>query len=91
MKRTHAPWFLYLIECVNGAYYAGITNDVEKRYATHVAGRGARFTRANPPVRLVGSRLFDDRHEAARAEWRIRQLPRDKKPAFLMEAPRNED
>lgn len=80
---TPAPWFLYLIECANGAYYAGITNDVDKRYAAHVAGKGARFTRANPPRHLVGSREFVDRRHAARAEWQIRQLPRDAKPAFI--------
>lgn len=79
-----AGWCLYLIECRNGAYYAGITNNLAARYAAHVAGRGARFTRANPPVRLLGSRDYPDRAAAARAEWKIRQLPREHKRAFLV-------
>ena len=78
---TH--WYLYLIECRNGAFYAGITNDIERRYAQHVAGRGARYTRANPPLRLVGSRAYPDRSAAARAEYAIRQLPKSAKPGFL--------
>lgn len=78
-------WCLYLIECRNGSYYAGISNDPRKRYAAHVAGRGARYTRANPPLRLIGCRWFGDRSTAAKAEWRIRQLPRDRKQAFLVE------
>lgn len=84
MNRTDAPWFLYLIECVNGAYYAGITNDVEKRYAAHAKGKGARFTRANPPRRLIGARRYEDRSQAARGEWEIRQLPSSQKPAFIL-------
>ena len=79
-------WCLYLIECRNGSYYAGITNRLDARYAAHVAGRGARYTRANPPIRLLGSRWFADRSAAARAEWQIRQLPRAGKLAFLAKA-----
>lgn len=86
LSYTHcvdAHWYLYLIECRNGAFYAGITNDLERRYAQHAAGRGARYTRANPPVRLLGARAYPDRSAAARAEYAIRQLPRAAKPAFL--------
>lgn len=79
-------WCVYLIECRNGAWYAGITNDLEARYAAHAAGKGARFTRANPPVRLLGSRAFPDRSAAAKGEHAIRRLPRAKKLAWL-EAP----
>ena len=77
------PWHLYLIECRNGALYAGITNDLERRYAQHTAGKGARYTRANPPVRLVGSKSYPDKSTALRAEHAIRQLPKTGKPAFL--------
>lgn len=76
-------WCLYLIECRNGALYAGITNNLPRRYAAHVAGRGARYTRANPPMRLVGSRAYADRSAASRAEHAIRQLPKARKIDFL--------
>jgi putative endonuclease len=80
-------WYLYLIECRNGAYYAGISNDVDARYAAHLAGRGARYTRANPPLRLLGAKAFPDRSAASRAEWSIKQLPRERKLAFLLGEP----
>jgi putative endonuclease len=76
-------WCLYLIECRNGALYTGITNDLEARYAAHVDGRGARYTRANPPLRLVGSRPFPDRASATRAECAVKRLPKARKLAFL--------
>jgi putative endonuclease len=78
-----SAWHLYLIECRNGAYYAGITNDIERRYAQHAAGKGAKYTRANPPVRLIGARAFADKSTALKAEHAIRQLPRNLKPRFL--------
>ncbi len=78
-------WCLYLIECRNGSYYAGITNRLDARYAAHVAGRGARYTRANPPLRLLGCRSYPDRSSASRAEWRIKQLPRAQKLRFLFD------
>lgn len=80
---ANGNWCLYLIECRNGSYYAGITNRLDARYAAHVAGRGARYTRANPPLRLLGFRSYPDRASASRAEWAIKQLPRERKLAFL--------
>jgi putative endonuclease len=76
-------WYLYLIECTNGALYAGITTDVDARYAKHASGKGAKYTRANPPLRLVGSMTFEDRSSASKAEYKIKQLPRAEKVAFL--------
>lgn len=83
MSPEPKPWCLYLIECRNGAWYAGITNDIERRYAMHAAGRGAKFTRAHPPLRLLGTRAYPDRSEAAKAEHAIRKLPKSQKLAFL--------
>ena len=76
-------WCLYLLECRSGAYYAGITNRLDARCAAHAAGRGARYTRANPPLRLLGFRNYPDRSSASRAEWQIKRLPRERKLAFL--------
>lgn len=81
-----APWCLYLLECRNGAYYAGITNRLEARYAAHLAGTGAKYTRANPPVRVVASRAYPDRSAASRAEVQLKRLPRAKKLAFFDQA-----
>lgn len=85
MTTPSKHWHLYLIECRNGAFYAGITTDIEARFEAHATGKGARYTRANPPVRVVGSAVFPDRSSASRAEWAIKQLPRAKKLAYLGE------
>ena len=67
-------WFVYLLECRNGAIYTGITTDVEARFAAHLAGKGARYTRANPPVRVLASLVYTDRSAASKAECAIKRL-----------------
>ena len=76
-------WCLYLLECAGGVYYAGITNRLSARFAAHQAGKGARFTRSHPPIRIIGSRPFANRSEASKAEYAIKQLPKARKVAFL--------
>jgi putative endonuclease len=78
-------WFLYLLECNNGAYYAGITNNLESRFAAHVTGKGARYTRANPPIKIVASKSYQDRSTASVAEAQLKSLPRHKKLQYFDE------
>jgi putative endonuclease len=65
---------VYLIECRDGSLYTGIAVDVARRYAKHVDGTGARYTRSHPPLRLLGQCAYPDRSEASIAEYRIKQL-----------------
>lgn len=80
-----APWFLYLLECKNGAYYAGITNNLETRFSAHLSGKGARYTRANPPLKILATKLYVDRSAASSAEAALKKLPRIKKLDFFSE------
>ena len=82
------PWFLYLLECANGSYYAGITTDVAARFLAHQQGKGARYTRANPPIRILAQAEYADRSAASKAEWALKQLPRDEKLTFFRAAGR---
>jgi ribosome-associated protein len=75
-------WFLYLIECRDGSIYTGVSVDVEARYAAHAAGRGARYTRSHPPLRLLGSVAYPDRSSAQKAEHEVKQLSPGAKRAF---------
>ena len=76
-------WFLYLLECNNSSYYAGITNDLQARFTAHSAGKGARYTRANPPIKIIASKSYADRSSASVAEAVLKKLPRHKKIAFF--------
>jgi putative endonuclease len=84
MSKTEQVWYLYLIECDDGSLYTGITTDVERRYAQHVAGKGARYTRMKKPVRLVGFRECGTRSEALKAELSFKKQSPDKKRQALL-------
>ena len=74
MTDPAAPWFVYLLECRGGRIYTGIATDVDRRLAEHRAGKGARFTRAHPPVRELARLPCTDRPEALRREAAIKRL-----------------
>jgi putative endonuclease len=78
-------WVLYLLECNNGAYYAGITNNLESRFIAHQSGKGARYTRANPPIRILASKAYSDRSTASVAEAKLKNLPRSMKLQYFEE------
>lgn len=73
------PWFLYLIECQDGSIYTGITVDVDKRYAAHNAGKGAKYMRSHPPKKLLKVFEYPTRSEASKAEYVIKKLPASEK------------
>jgi putative endonuclease len=76
-------WYLYLIECKDGSIYTGISVDVAARYAAHVSGKGARYTRSHPPRRLLVSIDYPDRSSAARAEYETKQLSAAEKRTLI--------
>lgn len=77
------PYSLYLLLCKGNVIYAGITNNVDKRYLAHCSGKGAKFTRSRPPLKLLCQAVVGNRSEAQSAEYAVKQLPRGKKLAFV--------
>ncbi len=75
-------WYLYLLECENGSIYTGIAVDVEARFALHRAGKGAKYTRANRPLRILATVRYRDRSLASKAEHAMKQLSAGEKRAF---------
>jgi putative endonuclease len=63
--KTTSVWFVYLLECLNGKIYTGITINVEARFNKHLAGKGAKFTKMNPPSHIMASRPCENRSEAS--------------------------
>jgi putative endonuclease len=73
--RANKRWYVYLILCRGNAIYTGIALDVAERYAQHLAGTGARYTRANPPCRLLTTFVCSNQSVAAKLEAAIKRLP----------------
>ena len=71
--------YTYILECSDGTYYTGWTNDLEKRVKMHNAGKGAKYTKPRRPVVLAYYEAFQTKEEAMRREWEIKQLKRQEK------------
>lgn len=76
METREKTWVVYILRCADGTLYTGITNDLEKRVATHGAGLGAKYTRARLPVALLYSEPAESRGAATRREQEIKDLSR---------------
>jgi putative endonuclease len=83
-------WYVYLIECRDGSIYTGIAIDVAARYAAHAAGKGARYTRSRPPLRLLAVFETADRSSALREELRIKRLSAMQKRALAAQSAQTE-
>lgn len=75
--------FFYVLECGDGSYYAGYTNDLEKRLRVHNEGKGAKYTRARLPVRYIHQEAYETKREAMQAEYSFKKLSRSQKEHYM--------
>ena len=71
--------YTYILECADGTFYCGWTNDLEKRVQAHNAGKGAKYTKTRRPVVLRYHEIFSTKQEAMKREWALKQLSRKEK------------
>lgn len=76
-------WCVYVVVCVDGSFYVGISNDVVARVVAHNAGKGARYTRARTPVQLCWRLDVDSGEEARRLEGMMKRLSRKQREALV--------
>ena len=65
-------FYTYILECSDGSFYTGYTNDLERRVKVHNMGKGAKYTRARLPCRLVYYETFIFKSEAMKREYFIK-------------------
>lgn len=71
--------YTYILRCSDDTLYCGWTNDLQKRLASHNAGKGAKYTRSRHPVTLVYYETFETKEEAMSREFAIKRLSREEK------------
>jgi len=76
--------WVYIVECADGTWYTGWTNDLTERIAAHNSGGGAKYTRGRLPVRLIYQESYEDRSQAQKREYAIKQLTKKQKKQLIM-------
>lgn len=72
-------WCVYILECQDGSFYTGVTNDVDKRMETHAEGKGSKYVYRKGFKKLLRVQPCKDKSEACKCECEIKKLHRSKK------------
>lgn len=76
--------YFYLAKCADNTLYSGYTTDLERREREHnTEPKGAKYTAARRPVRIVYSESFATRSAAQKREWQVKQMSKQQKFALL--------
>ena len=78
-RARKSKYWVYIVQCKNGMYYTGFTNDLDKRIERHNEGYGAKYLKNKLPVKLVYSKEYHYYKNVLRREKDIKKLTREQK------------
>ncbi len=81
--KRKGKFYVYIVQCINGTFYTGSTNNLKKRIELHSAGHGAKYLRGKGPVTLVYAKEYKYYKNALRAERAIKNLTRLQKEKLI--------
>ena len=84
---TGKSYYVYIVECIDGTYYTGLSNDVEKRIRRHngLLCGGAKYTSTRRPVRIIALSIpLENRSQATKLEYKVKKQKRANKVKFLL-------
>jgi putative endonuclease len=76
-------WFVYIIECLDGTYYTGMTWSLSNRWDQHAAGNGSVYTKEHGFKAVVYSEEFEDLNDARAREIQIKKWSQNKKRKLI--------
>ena len=83
LSKDDLMYFVYILQCCDGSYYVGSTQNIARRLDIHCSGQGPAFTARRLPVRLVYQEPLATREEAVRRERQLKGWSRAKKEAII--------
>ena len=78
-------WKVYMLQCADGSYYTGITNNLDARIEKHNSGKASKYTRSRLPVTMVYAETVTDKSQALKKEFALNKLRREEKQKFIVE------
>ena len=79
-------WCVYIIECKNKSLYTGITTNVQRRFneQQYDNKKASKYCLKLRPLKLVYKSLFfENKSDASKEEYRIKQLSHNAKKKFI--------
>jgi len=79
-------YFVYILECADGTFYIGWTNDLERRLRAHnTLKSGAKYTKTRRPMTLIYNEAYWTKSKAMKREYALKKLTKAKKMALIKE------
>ena len=76
--------YVYILECSDGSFYTGVTNNVGRRFIEHSTGYNEdSYTYKRRPLKLVYCKEFDRPMKAIRYEKQLKGWSKAKKTALI--------
>ena len=76
-------WYVYILECQDGSFYTGVTNDVHSRMNAHAAGKGSKYVYKKGFKKLLRAIPCKNKSDACKCEYAIKKLPRSEKLSWF--------
>ncbi|MSS74444.1 GIY-YIG nuclease family protein [Candidatus Pacearchaeota archaeon] len=81
---TDKKWEIYLVECLDGTIYTGVTNNLSRRMKMHASGKGSKYVRAKGFGKLLAHKECNDKISACKLEYFVKQLTKEEKLNFFI-------
>jgi len=78
-------FWIYMLRCSNNTYYTGYTNNLKKRYKSHIDGTGkCKYTKSFKPLEIAQCwKIYDSKAKAMKIEREIKKLSRLEKEKLI--------
>jgi len=76
-------WYVYILQCRDGSFYTGCTNDLDQRLKNHFNGKGGRYTRSHKVQKLLYREQLSGKSEALKREAELKKYSRKKKEELI--------
>ena len=74
-----------MLQCADGSYYTGITNNLDARIEKHNSGKASKYTRSRLPVTMVYAETVTDKSQALKKEFALKKLRREENQKLIVE------
>ncbi|MBD3247594.1 GIY-YIG nuclease family protein [Candidatus Pacearchaeota archaeon] len=82
-SKKSEKWHVYILECGDGSLYTGVTNNIKKRMKAHSNGKGSKYVSVKGFKKLLRSKECNNKSDACKQEYAIKQLPKSKKLSWF--------
>lgn len=76
-------WQVYILKCVDGSLYTGVTDNLQRRFEEHISGKGGRHTKLCRPTEIIFSEKHETHDSAEQREQQIKRWSKAKKLALI--------